>query len=190
MWKLTETLSNPKNPEWDGLIKSALGENIHSDRIKGFLLSREALLECLKENSHHLTPIQLELSGFSALKQLPQYTLSLSHTKTHGAALIADRQSFRSVGIDIEHEERPVKDSIAQRVSHPHDTKLRNIELWCLKEAVFKTLMNTGNFEKPVEFSSIELGDRTWSHSPSGLKGEWELHYVKPVVIALAFLKS
>lgn len=189
-WKLIKTLSNPKDPEWDLLTKLTLGDEVHSDRKNGFLLSREALLLTLKELQNSVNISDLTLDGYSTLPSFPQYTVSLSHTKECGAALLADRQTFRSVGIDIEQEERPVKDSIVERVSNPHDTSLRNIELWCLKEAAFKALMNSGVFEKPIEFSSIEIGDQTWSHSPSGLKGEWELEVVKPFVIAKAFLRA
>lgn len=189
-WKLLKTLSNPKNPEWELLIKLTLGDEVHSDRKTGFLLSREALMMALKEAQIEVDIKDLKLDGYSTLLRFPQLTISLSHTKECGAALIADRQTFRSVGIDVEHEARVVKDSIAERVSNPRDTSLRNIELWCLKEAVFKTLMNSGDFEKPIEFSSIEIGNQTWSHSPSGLKGEWELEMIKPFVIARAFLKA
>lgn len=190
VWKLIKTLSNPKDPEWDLLIKLTLGDDVHSNRKNGFLLSREALFNALKEAHINANISDLTLEGYSTLPRFPQFTISLSHTKECGAALIADRQTFRSVGIDIEQEERVVKDSIAERVSNPHDTSLRNIELWCLKEAAFKALMNSGEFEKPVEFSSIEIGKGTWSHSPSGLKGEWELEMIKPFVIAKAFLRN
>lgn len=189
-WKLTKTLSNPKDPEWDLLIKLTLGDEIHSDRKKGFLYSREALRECLKVM--HLNPEinQLRLSDYSTLTNYPQFTVSLSHTKDSGAALVGDRNTFRSLGIDIEQEERVVKDMIIERITHPDDLRLRNIELWCLKEAAFKALMNTGHFEKPVEFSSIHIGDKNWSHSPSGFKGEWELELVRPYVVARAYLKN
>lgn len=190
VWKLIKTLSNPKDPEWDLLIKLTLGDEVHSNRKNGFLLSREALIGALKEAHIQANISDLVLDGYSTLPRFPQFTISLSHTKECGAAVIADRQSFRSVGIDIEQEERVVKDSIVERVSNPHDTSLRNIELWCLKEAAFKALMNSGAFEKPVEFSSIEIGEHSWSHSPSGLKGEWELEVIKPFVIAKAFLRN
>jgi 4'-phosphopantetheinyl transferase EntD len=190
IWKLVKTLSNPKDPQWELLIKLTLGDEVHSDRKKGFLLSREALIEALKTNHVSANISELALDSHSTLTHFPQFTISLSHTKECGASLVADRQTFRSVGIDIEHEERVVKDSIFDRISHPQDRKLRNIELWCLKEAAFKALMNSGNFEKPIEFSSIEIGNDIWTHSPSGLKGEWEMDFVKPFVIARAFLKN
>lgn len=189
-WNLTKTLSKPNDPEWEMLIKFSLPDDVHSDRKNGFLLSRQALIHALKEQGLEISAGALQLTSHSEIRDLPQFTISLSHTKIAGAALVADRKTYRSVGIDIEQEERIVKDSIKNRVSHPDDKNLRNIELWCLKEAAFKTLMNSGSFEKPLEFSSICIGDGKWTHSPSGLEGEWELELVRPFVIAKAFLRA
>jgi hypothetical protein len=189
-WKLAKTLSHPKDPQWEILVKDALGEALHPDRKLGFLLSREALKLCLKEQHYDLAIGQLKLGKFHQLLSCPQFTISLSHTAGWGAALLADRNIFQGVGIDVEHEERVVKASIMVRIAHPGDVRLRNIELWCLKEAVFKALMNTDKFQKPLDFSSLEISQEGWSHSPSGLSGHWELDLVKSLVIARAFLKN
>jgi hypothetical protein len=189
-WNLSKTLSNPNDPEWEVLSISSLSTDVHSDRKNGFLLSRQALIYALKDQGLEISAGALQLVSYSQIRDLPQFTISLSHTKTAGAALVADRKTFRSVGIDIEQEERVVKDSIIERISHPEDANLRNIELWCLKEAVFKTLMNTGEFEKPLEFSSIRIEDKKWSHSPSGYEGEWVFELVRPFVMAKAFLRN
>lgn len=190
VWKMAKTLSNPKDPEWDLLVRSSLGEDVHPDRINGFLLSREALKEALSVSQIYPSPLELFLTHSSRIQKFPQFTISLSHTPECGAAYIADRKYFRSLGIDIEREDRVVKESIAQRISHPDDAGLRNIEVWCLKEAVFKTLMNTELFLKPIEFSSICIHQNEWSHSPSKLRGKWELDIIKPFVLARAFLEN
>lgn len=189
-WNLTKTLSKPNDPEWEMLIKFSLPDDVHSDRKNGFLLSRQALISALKDQGLEISAGALQLVTHSQIRDLPQFTISLSHTKIAGAALVADRKNYRSVGIDIEQEERIVKDSIRDRIAHPDDKNLRNIELWCLKEAAFKTLMNTQKFEKLLEFSSICIGEKKWTHSPSGLEGEWELEFIKPFVIAKAFLPA
>lgn len=189
-WKMIKTLENPNGLNWDQLVKQCLSSDVHPDRKKSFILSRMALWECLKGLGHSPEVTDLLVGDYSNLKSFPQLTISLSHTKEVGAALVGDRQSFRSLGIDIEHEARPVKDSVAQRIAHPEDEKLRNIEIWCLKEAAFKALMNSGEFPKPVEFSSIHIGHKTWSHSPSGFNGEWELDHIDEMVIARAFLRN
>lgn len=190
-WKLTKNLTNPLDPEWDELADSTLGTGVHPDRKMGFLLSREALKMALKSLGYD-TPIRdLKLSHFHQLLLYPKLTISLSHTKECGVALIADRKDFHSLGIDVEHEERQVKDNILDRITHPDDdTSLRKIEIWCLKEACFKALMNTGKFAAPVEFSSIQMTSDRWIHSPSKLEGEWRIERIRPFVVAMAFLKN
>lgn len=188
-WFMTQTLRKPNDPEWDQLIKISLGEGINPNRVNGFLLAREALIKCFNDRGIKVSIKELELARYHQVIKFPQFTVSLSHTKECGAALIADRNAYRSVGIDIERETRQVKDSVSQRVSHPQDEQLRKIELWCLKEAVFKTLMNTELFEKNVEFSSIQIAKDHWFHSPSNLKGEWTCEIIDSFVVAKAFLK-
>lgn len=189
-WKLTKNLTDPIDPEWDELAHSALGNTVHPDRKKGFLLSREALKKSLQEQGFEVSIKDLKVNNFHQLPTLPQLTISLTHTKDCGAALVGNRKDFHSLGIDIENEARIVKDSIRDRIAHKEDEPLRNIELWCLKEACFKALMNTGKFEHPVEFGSIQIGDGKWFHSPSALEGEWKLENIKPFVVALAFLRN
>lgn len=190
-WNLSQTLTNPNNPEWDHLAYLTLGENVHPERKTSFLLARNALWICLKEAGKNVAISELILKDYSGIKGVPEFILSLSHTKSCGAALVAPSAEFRSVGIDVEDSGRVVKKSIIERVGHPEDDRtLRNIELWSLKEAAFKALMNTGLFPKPVEFSSLSVANHTWSHSPSELSGKWELEHIESFVIARAFLKS
>lgn len=103
---------------------------------------------------------------------------------------MAPRNEYLSVGIDIESLERQVKEAIAKRIAHPSDAKLRNLELWCLKEAVFKCLMNTGKFTKPFDFSEILIGDEAWSHSPSQLSGGYKLETHEGHVVAMAYARK
>lgn len=190
LWKLSVNLTHSEDPDWAILFDSSFSGPIHPERKNGFCLSRDALRKCLAETGISASLRHLKLSNYSTLSHYPELTISLSHTKNCGAALIADTTSYRSVGIDIENETRTVKDSILERISHPSDFNLRKIELWCLKEAVFKTLMNTGLFSHPIEFSSIQIGQNNWSHSPLGLNGEWELNVIDGLVVARAYLKA
>ncbi|WPU64002.1 4'-phosphopantetheinyl transferase family protein [Peredibacter starrii] len=189
-YKLSTTLTDSQRPEWDLLTESTLGSEVHSDRKMGFLLSRVALKNALKDFGYEVSIGDLKLTDYHLIPKCPQLTISLSHTKTCGAAIVAERKEFRSVGIDIEEEKRVVKDSIIERIAHPNDHNLRNIELWCVKEAVFKVLMNTGLFPKPIEFGSIEIGPNNWVHSPSNLSGEWKMVETTPYVVAIAFLRN
>ncbi|GEM_PF-1337269 len=190
-WKITKNLTNPLDPEWDELTLACLGEQVHKNRKMGFLLSREALKMAFMEQGVELQIKDLKLQEFHLLHHLPEFTFSLTHTKDFGAALIAKRKDFLSVGIDVENESRTVKDSVLNRIAHPEDlTNLRKIEVWCLKEAVYKALMNSGKFSSSIGFTSIQLKQNRWDHSPSGLSGEWSLQRVDEALIAMAFLKS
>lgn len=189
-YKLSTTLTESQRPELELLAQSTLGSEVHSDRKMGFLLSRDALKNALKDYGLEVSISDLTLEDYHLIPKCPQLTISLSHSKTCGAAIVAERKEFRSVGIDIEEEKRVVKDSIRERIAHPKDENLRNIELWCVKEAVFKVLMNTGIFPKPIEFGSIEVQTNRWFHSPSNLSGEWKMVTTTPYVMAIAFLRN
>ena len=188
--KLSTNLTDPQCPEWEKLAQKVLGSDVHSDRKMGFFLSREALKNAFELRGKKVSISELELDQYHEVKGFPHLTISLSHTKKCGAAIIAERKDFLSVGIDVEDEGRVVKDSIRQRIAHPEDATLTNIELWCAKEAVFKAIMNTNRFEKPIEFGSIKILRDQWFHSPSGFSGEWKLESVRPFLMALAFLKN
>lgn len=189
-WKILQTLTNPEDESWEFLVKKTLGVNVHPDRKKGFLLSREALRQCLIEFGEDPNIHDLELQNHSLLPALPHFTLSLSHSKDCGVALVAQREIYRSVGVDIEEKTRVVKDMVRERILHPMDEKLKNIELWCLKEAVFKAIMNALPHENPIEFSSIEIQNMKWLHSDSGLQGDWVLQETHEFILALAHLKN
>lgn len=188
-WKITQTLTEPFDPEWEKLVQLTLGEKIHPGRKQAFLLSRMALQKCLSENGFYLTPLQLELASFSEIKTFPKFTVSLSHTDSIGAALVCNKTDFKSVGIDIEKEHRVVKPEIVEQMSHPDDVRLRNIELWSLKESTYKALMNSGLLSKSVDFRTIEIKDQKWFHSPSQLQGEWEQSIVNSIVVSRSFLR-
>ncbi len=188
--RLVKTLTNPEDPEWRTLSANCFKDPVHPDRLAGFLLSREALRLCLEARGVLASPKSLTLRSFDELDHYPAFTLSLTHTAACGAAIIADRQTHRAVGIDVEHDERVVKETIRERIAHPADVSLPNIELWCLKEAVFKVLMNARASDLPVEFSSIQIGPQHWIHAQSGSEGFWELDRLRPYVVARAWEKT
>jgi hypothetical protein len=189
-WIISETLRDPQDPDWEKLVASFFPEDVNPRRKEGFLLSRSSLRDCLSTVKINCPILSLHLINHSSLKEYPQFTISLSHTNNCGAALIAERNFFRSTGIDVEHEERNVKDSVLERIKHSNDLNLRNIDLWCLKEAVFKTLMNSGFFKNPIDFSSICIQKNEWTHSPSDLSGKWELDKLQSYVVARSFLEN
>lgn len=190
-WNLTKNLTNPLDPQWQELAQLCLGDQVHENRKMGFWLSREALRNAFNEQGIELGIMDLKLQEFHSLPSLPEFTISLSHTKNFGAALLAERKAYLSLGIDVENESRIVKDSVINRIAHPLDLEnLRKIEVWCLKEAAFKALMNSGKFTATPGFSSIQLKQNCWIHSPSGLTGEWILKKEGEALVAMAFLRN
>lgn len=190
IWTLSQTLGQPEDPDWEDLVKLSFDAPVHPQRKKKFLLSRESLRICLLKAGITIPIKDLILKNFNALEKFPELTISLSDSLDFGAALIASRSDFVSVGIDIEPTNRQVKDSIHERIKNPKDLKAHKIELWTLKEAVFKALMNSGNFNQPVEFSSIVILENTWLHPDSGLNGSWELHLQDSMIVSCAFIKK
>ncbi len=188
-FRLNDTLNLSQENEWNSLAENTIGRDVHPSRVKGFLLSRQALVQAFSQFGKTLEVSDLILDQFDALKGLPDYTLSLSHTPKWGAAIVGERKLFVSVGIDIEPTERMVKTAITERISHPSDIKLEPIVHWALKEACFKALMNTRRFNQNPEFSSILLSDKSWSHF-SGLSGKWDLEFTSELVVAKAWLET
>jgi phosphopantetheinyl transferase len=187
-WDLVKILNENESADWKQLAAEELGTTVHSDRLMGYCLAREALRLCLRKKSLSLSVPELKVQNYQYLTAHPELILSLSHTKEAGAAVVGSSLVYRSVGIDIEPETRVVKDTIAERIANKNDLSLEKIKLWCVKEAAFKALMNTGDFLKNIEFSDIQISATTFTHSPSGLKGEWDLQTLTPFVLAKAWI--
>jgi phosphopantetheinyl transferase (holo-ACP synthase) len=171
------------------LVRNVLGEGIHVQRELGFCLAREALKACFLQRGIQLEIPDLLLEKFSAVKGQSSLTISLSHAKDWGAAVVASTKEVISVGIDIEPKDRVVKPIILERISHPEDSPLPPLMLWSLKEASFKALINTGKFEKPVEFSGLKITQGQWLHEASQIHGEWKVDEEQGLIIALAWIK-
>lgn len=189
-FQLLNTLKITQELEWHKLAHEVLGANVHPGRVQGFCLARAALKECFFHEGITLAIHELQMDHHDALKGYPTYTLSLSHTPLWGAAVLGSRTKYRSLGVDIEPQERVVKPFVLERISNQNDKTFSPIELWSLKEATFKALMNTRQFSKPEEFSSIEIHDQTWRHPPSGFEGEWQLDQQNGLVIATAWMRA
>ena len=188
-YQIKKSLMPAQDSQWKQLIRNVLGEGVHVQRELGFCLAREALKACFIERGIPLEIKNLVLEKFSAVKGQSSLTISLSHAKDWGAAVVASAKEVISVGIDIEPNDRVVKPMILERISHPQDFSLHPLWLWSLKEASFKALMNTGKFEKPVEFSSLKITQFDWQHEASNTRGEWKVDEEQGLIIALAWIK-
>jgi phosphopantetheinyl transferase (holo-ACP synthase) len=188
-YKLIHSLNPEDSSDWEQLSLAELGENIHPNRMKGFCLAREALRHCLKQKGIHLKISELRLNKYSNVNNQNSLTISLSHTPTCGACVVANSDQILSVGIDIEPLTRLVKPMILERISHANDLSLPGINLWALKEACFKALMNTEKFNVPQEFSSLIISKDKWHHEKSSIQGEWSLQEIDGHILALAWIK-
>lgn len=189
IFRLKNTLIPSDDSSWKQLVTDSLGADVHPKRALGFCLAREALRECLKTLNQPLSIPELVLKGYGELQGFPGLKLSLSHSADWGAAAITTDSRIVSLGIDMEPLERVVKPMILGRIAHPHDLDLSPLSIWALKEAIFKSLMNTLKFENPLEFSSIQIGDGVWTQSESQISGEWKLEQIEGQLVALAWIK-
>lgn len=189
-YRLARTLSSTEENQWGQLITSTLGTEVHRDRAQGFCLAREALRECFSQRGQLLSIGDIRLKNYHQVLGFDSWTLSLSHTKDWGAAVLASLNEVQSVGIDIEPIGRVVKPMIVDRISHPDDLALPPLTLWAVKEAAFKALMNTELFAHPVEFSSLLIRLFGWEHPDSGLGGEWKVSEQDGLCLALAWIKN
>jgi phosphopantetheinyl transferase (holo-ACP synthase) len=187
-YQIKKSLMPAQDSQWKQLVRNVLGEGVHVQRELGFCLAREALRACFMQRGIKLEIPELVLEKFSAVKGQNSLTISLSHAKDWGAAVVASAKEVISVGIDIEPKDRVVKPMILERISHPEDFPLHPLWLWSLKEASFKALMNTGKFEKPVEFSSLKVTQGNWFHKASNTQGEWKVEEEQGLIVALAWI--
>lgn len=187
--KCCQSLDKLNENDRDFLVQEEFESKVHPGREESFLLGREALRLALCELGKDTDLKKIKLKAYDGLQGHPELTLSLSHTEKCGVAALANRSAYISLGVDVEREEREVRDEIVRKLSHPEDLSLRNIEIWILKEAIFKCLSNSHRMEKDPLFTDIRISEKTWSHSPSGLKGEWEMQILKPYLVGLATLK-
>lgn len=172
------------------LINQCYPAPLHPGRAAGLYSSRTSLLENLRKIYPEAEFKDLTLKGYGELELYPDVCLSLSHSANAGASALALKGDYLSLGIDIESLDRGVKESIIQRVTTSKDKRLNNIELWCLKEAIYKCVSNSQVFIGTLEFKDMEIGDNKWNHSPSGLQGEWKLWQEFNHQVALATLKN
>ncbi len=164
---LKHLMLNTATPELTHWAQSQLPTGTHQARQDSFLLSRIALKIALEKNHISPAPSHLTLAHHHELTSYPQIYASLSHTKDAAVAWVRNQKGF---GIDIERLDRVIKEAVWERVHNPQDSKnLTRLELWCLKEAVFKTLSNANLISGPIPFADIQFSEN----------GEWTWHQVK-----------
>lgn len=105
-------------------------------------LARKALLKILsKKGIYELNANQYPtIHQFHSIEGLPDWMVSLSHTKDTGAALIGNTGQYLSLGVDIEWADRPINEKISKFYVNALDGPAPGLDLWAQKEAAFKTM--------------------------------------------------
>ena len=130
-----------------GLLVKLIGKTEDSERLLSDFV-RPSTAQGLNEDSYHI------------LTQTKQ-TCSRSHTEKWACAVLSSRNDlYKSVGVDIESWNRKIKPGIRKFYDNMLDqTKsLQPIEIWCLKEAIFKAVSSYLNFHK-LKHSTFVLTD-------------------------------
>ena len=189
IFRLSQELEAQEQEEWKNLEMQNLGNEVHPDRALSYCLAREALRSCLRASGLEVKIAELQLIDYNRIKVTDSFTLSLSHTKKWGAAVTAPAGSYLGLGIDIESKSREIKSAVLNRIRHVNDHDLPPLQAWCLKEAIFKTLMNAQKIHHPVEFSSIQINEQGWIHLDSGSTGDYQMVTHPELEIALSWIK-
>lgn len=184
-WRLVQTLDEQKQKAWIEIASKQIS-SVHPKRLQGFALSREALYQCLENIGQTPEQSSLPLLNFSTLNEFPELTLSLTHTENAGGAILGLRSQYRSLGIDVELKTREVRDDVIEKLSNPKDGNLRNLEMWCLKEAAFKCLSNAQVLSSAPLYRDLEVQSSSWLHHPTGHRGDLTLVESDQFFIALA----
>ena len=142
-----------------------------------FTNSRTALAKLLRVQGYQIADFKkdLELINYQTLPLYPDYLTSLSHTRGAGAALLAKKKDYHSLGIDIEWSDRIMKPESQKFFRHKLDMTTENLlELWTMKEAAFKALSPLGHPEVLVLSKIVIQNGKFWTLERQDIIGSIE----------------
>jgi 4'-phosphopantetheinyl transferase EntD len=119
-------------------------KTMHEERITGFLTARLALIAAFLEVGINLEFKDLANMQLNYLPDFKEFSFSLSHTN-HQSLRVAGaflRQSTKKIGLDLEWSQRKLKEGSERYFVRQEDDSIDLLELWCLKEAAFKSVSN------------------------------------------------
>lgn len=115
-------------------------------RRHSYLMSRLALLECIKERKIYLSLDNLLLINNSQIHGQDHLTVSLSHTKDIAVAVSALKKEVLAVGVDIENSNRAIKLGADKYFCNDKDNfNYTLLQKWIIKEACYKAFSNLSN---------------------------------------------
>ena len=147
--------------------------------------SRLALGRCLLAEKISLDFSVLEMANHHHLSFHPYWPASLSHTRVDdslylAAAVLAKDSECRSIGIDIEWEQRPISSSTLRHIHHPEDDSWPSaLEIWVLKEAAYKALWPLVEKKKSLQFSRIQVKQGHFVFPAENFRGNIQLQTIK-----------
>jgi len=131
--------------------------------IDGFYLSRLALSELTERP---LKIDSLKIKNHLHLENDNETLVSLSHTKGAAAAAIAKKEEgLISIGIDIERISRKLNINSSKYFLREEDEKSYSLlEIWCLKEAIFKAYAPFYQDEKTLVLKDFWITEDRFGH--------------------------
>jgi hypothetical protein len=168
-----------------------------SDLHDAFGNSRTALKKLLLKENQNVTDIKsdLVLENFQKLPHYPEFLTSISHTKGAGAACLAKKDDYQSLGIDVEWSDRHLRAEAERFYRHPDDIyDVGELVLWTMKEAAFKALSPLG-YPGVLVLSKIIIQNQFfWTYERPEIKGELKTERLtfqqRELLVALAFVKK
>lgn len=171
-------------------------------RAQEYYISRLALFDCLKQKKTvalRTNAEDLRIVNNLYLELFPEILASISHTQNFGAAVIADCNKYRSIGIDIELKSRTINPQVEKYFINQSDSLEDQQDIffsWIKKEAAFKAVspLHTQFTKK----SKLILKDIWLNNSQFGIVGKnnpigttstlTKTIEKQEIVIALAFI--
>jgi len=114
---------------------------------------------------------KIELVDFQHIKALPGHIFSVSHTKDCALVASAQAEKFKGIGVDIERVHRTIKvDSEKYFLNSDDSFQGSLLEKWCVKEACFKALSNSGEAIKLLQEAVVIDNNFYFKENPQSRK--------------------
>jgi 4'-phosphopantetheinyl transferase EntD len=161
------------------LLSRSIDIATNQSRRLNFFLSRQAMMNTLQLNGEVSLPENWGVVDHNHLSQYPQSRISFSHTDGLGACVLAPSSIYKGVGIDIEWQERPLPEGSGRYFMNDRDQISEGMDLWCTKEACFKSCSALPGKSFKVELLSelSILKDGQFIHEKFNIKGFWHLEH-------------
>ena len=184
--KTFELFLNEQNITLPQLFKS-------KNRNFEHFLSRYALALLYQSGSDlstELSFLEIELKDYQFLNDDNSSCYSLAHTKEMAVAVKALKEHFTGIGCDVEYAQRKMPAGSERHFLNDKDQiKLPLLESWCVKEACFKALSNSGEDIQLLKDVIIHDHKFYYSENPNSNSAlnKFELFYQDEYIVVIAY---